>query len=239
MKAKLVINTKSTSAKINDAVKAATKLNGKIVDNLMIVESNELNQDFIKLLQQVIGLKKVELSIDDNAVLDLRTFFETITCKRLKSCNGNCTMDNGRWKFIFMPLGVNGKQEQQFVGESTFFSYKYDLVKEIHSKHLIIDRDVLIEAYTKDFENQRNYCPKYRDSDAIEKVKDLPAEIEVKLGEYGDHDSPIGIDLDEIIKKREEEQNDYDEKLIIKVGEEVEKRMRIILDEYFSKNQNK
>ena len=173
---------------------------------------------------------------------DLRTFLETITCKRLKLCNGNCTIDNERWKYIFMPLGVGDEQEQQIVTEHTFKDYTFhkynlDLVKEINDNYLVIDRDVLIEAYIKDFENQRNYCPKYRDSDSIEKVKDLPAEIKVKLGSQLDEkDSSEESDWKEHII---ELQNQRDEILSNRIAEEVEKRMRIVLDEYFNKNQGK
>lgn len=233
MELKLKFNSKSSSPSIKNALKLSERFKPKIVDNTVTVETNELTEDFKKLLEIVAHLSKTEFTANginiDSRGYKLR---QILFCPKVKRCKGECSIDSYQWEEINFLLGLRERDENEMYStelfkESTFDQFGRNILVDYNTKEFTIDRDSLINSYNENFQLAQIFCPKYKPSKYLEKLSKFNPKQTFQIPE----EKPYNLFDEETLEKLNSQKNNEREELINLIGDEVEKRMIKILSE--------
>lgn len=248
MEVELKFNSKSTAGNIKKALRIANELNGQLSSeekNIMIVKSNEFNKTLLQLMQLVQGLSKTDLFVDSEEIDNIPFFMEVINCKIRNYCKGLCQVYWWNWKDIFQALKIIAKPEDDtiFTIDESTFDFLNDpnlIIERNNNKEFIIDRDALVGHYKQHYKYADSFCNKFK-KELLEKLEQFPEQIKVEVIEYdmglGEYTEDSEADEDEPIDKAVFI-NITDEdisRMAIIFADELENRMRNVLNEYFKK----
>ncbi len=215
----LRFNSKSSAASIKKALSLSTKMGGIVDgDGMMRVKTGVLAKNFTTLFNEVKAVKRTELSIDGDEILDFEMFSEVVNCNKKRFCKGTCLINWWEWEAVFKAVGILGiKRGEEFCTDDLMFLRVFDntdILLDDTEKKIVLDRDALISAYTEFYQYPAKYCVKFNEKKILKKLKELSPQIMVE-------------------KEVEEERNSSElDELVQLLGDEVEKRLRVVLEEY-------
>ena len=146
-------------------------------------------------------------------------------------------MDSYFWENITYLLGLRKltKNEEYSIGgfeESIFDQFGRNILVSVNKKGFTIDRDMLITSYYEHYKIPMFLCAKFKESPFVKEIQKFEKEATFPIKSEDDlFDANSLLDektIEEIKITNEKEQNE----LIIKIGDEVEKRIRKIFEEY-------
>jgi len=227
----LSFNSKSRASNIEVAKRMLKDIkNCDIKDDgqYFTISGSEISKNIYELYLIVEQWKGSELKVNGKVIKNHWYIESVISCNRKSYCNGECIYLE-EWNTIFS--FINNKNE---IGEFTIS--EEDFYVDDHPEILIESDDQYFSIYTKflkdDFiEYCKTYldvCPRFKKEKYLDNFKNIKNIIKIKRINYSD--------VQENREKRSEiELNEGMEVIINRMGDEFEKRIRKVLDEYFSK----
>ncbi len=239
---KLTFNTKSTSY-----TKTVKKLTRKLSVHksernkyflVVEIEKDDVDKDFRSLFNHVIDLEDTIVELDNDVVEDTHQFRHVINCRYLNSnthCYGICRMMDAELDRVFGAIGIFDCVEKPgpFRPGEDLLSTGYTVVN--NDNEILVNKHKLQEKFLDDTELQSRICQKYNMELVKEKFGELPGLAPIIFTDEDTGVSAIekGCNIAGIEKEYDNKSNRLDEDIIGKIGDEFEKRLRKVLDEYF------
>lgn len=239
---KLTFNPKSASY-TKTVKKLARKLNThkseRDISFLVVeVKKDDADKDFRSLFNHVIDLEDTSIELDNKIVEDTYQFRHVINCRYLNSnthCYGICRMMNPELDRIFGAIGIFdrvGKLESFHPGDD-LLNAGYAVVND--DNEILVNKHKLHERFLDDTKLQRRICQKYNLELVKEKFSKLPGLAPLIFTDENTEDSVVEEECDVKGIEEEFEKDSYNlnEDIVARIGDEFEKRLRKVLDEYF------
>jgi len=255
---KLTFNPKNTSKYIKTARKLASKLNAYKSENnisflVVEVKKDDVDKDFRSLFNHVIDLEDTTIELDNVIVEDTYQFRHVINCRYLNSnthCYGICRMMNPELDRVFGAIGIFdrvGKLESFHPGDGLlnagYAVVDYAVVNYAVADYAVVndDNEILVnkhklhERFLDDTKLQRRICHKYNMELVKEKFRELPGLVPLIFTDENTEGSVVEEECDVKGIEEEFEKDSYNlnEDIVARIGDEFEKRLRKVLDEYF------
>jgi len=224
-------NSKSRSANVEIAKQMLNKLSNcekKDDGQYYLISGDCINKDVIELFLVVEQWKGSELQINGKTINDHYLIQSIINCNRRHYCNGECIFLN-KWNMVFSILDNKKDLEGNAIDESLFNVEDHsDILVESDENFFTIKTNYLQKDFNQYCQMYLAICPKFHEDHYLGIFKNIPSTIKVKRIKY--------LDL-ELQKERNQEiiLNNEMEKIIVRVGDEIENRMRKVLGEYLKK----
>jgi hypothetical protein len=256
------ITKRTGSASIFDVKKIIEEYEKTEDEAFWYVYFSEGNKDFEQVFAYVSGWKTTKLWVKgEEFPLEYHTrrnFQDTIFCKYKEKCDGSClhnldlNLNEHNWSDPFYKdkeaenESVQGlkkwfdnfetlqKTDNWRFGNTLAHMIDYNiLVKETADK-LKLNKDLLKKHIQKKLEFELKYCPQISFAKTIEDISRFPVFLEISKRTQGllKEDSTDDITYDNL-KDSDDDEIDYEKRLAGFIGDEVEKRLRKVLSEFF------
>ena len=235
----LSFNSKVSSPNRKPAIEIAKSHDNELKNDIYSVKFNDIDKDFLKLLDLVSGWNSANLLFDGKEV-DIRNIHNLLCCGKEGGeygCYkgkraGECKMIPLSQGFRFRDLAslkkeIKEAQINEWSGESFVKDFEIDEPEFIIKKgnnEFELNKEYL-KKYVKDkiTENFLYLCPFFKEDDVFKLIDSLPINFKIKTKE-----------VKEVLSEEEEEkQKEEDDKKYLKQYEEMERqRMEIRLKLY-------
>ena len=244
MKFKVKFNSKSRSQGILNALSLAESLNSINIENMVIVESNELSDNLKELLSIVAPLSKTEIEIG-GIKIDKQGYriSEILYCPKFIRCKGECSVGSYEWEQITFLFNLRKRDDNEEYSLNSFEEYIFDqfgrnILIDFTKNEFTIDRDNLINAYNERFQIAHLLCSKFKRSKYLDAVSNFKSHQTFQIPKVELYDFNESAELESIGKLNEEKKLEQNE-LIVKIGDEVEKRIKQLLINFMNKVETK
>lgn len=222
---------------IRKTLQLAERFHDTSSNHRILVEVEELSEDFANLLWTIAHLSKTNLTVDGvqigNRGYKLQ---QVLTCPKFSRCNGECTLDSYLWESITYFLGLSKKRiinddEIKAFDESIFDQFGKNILVDCNENEFTIDKDKLFDAYLEHFRLEKLLCSKFVRSKYIKDIIhfDNPKTFDIRKDDDILGTLPISDeDSSEEIKKKNLKAQ---QELLNRIGDVVEERIRKIVNE--------
>ncbi|MBI9107087.1 MAG: hypothetical protein JEZ04_10110 [Spirochaetales bacterium] len=236
---KLHVNSKTKSPNVVDIIKLSKKIGFDVnVDDerLYVVKTDKFDKSFVRLVVLSRELKGTKLLLNDIEIKNIDSIMNIYSCKREKFCKGECEYINYKWQFLIDVLLAENideiiKKYEMFhpIDERLFNLEEYpNIIITSDDEVMKIRKSELIGNFEGYSHNIELLCSVFKKEIYINKLINLPEEILLKKVSYSKSK--------EYKEKEEMEQGLQNLEMIIeKFGDEFEKRLRKVLDDYLKK----
>jgi len=231
------IKGKGHKPSIRKTLQLTERFNNTSNNHSVLVEVEELSEDFANLMWTIAHLSKTNLTVDGvqigNRGYKLQ---EILTCPKFDRCKGECTVDSYLWDSITYFLGLrkgrkNNELDISDFDESIFDRFGRNILVDFNENEFTINRDRLLEAYHEHFQLEKMLCSKFIECKYLEDISDFDRQQTFNIRKEDNNVGKLSASnedsSDEIKKKNQKAQQE----LLNRIGDVVEERIRRIISE--------
>lgn len=231
------IKDKGHKPSIRKTLRLAERFNDTSNNHRIVVEVEELSEDFANLLLTIAHLSKTTLFVD-GIQIDKRGYklHEILTCPKFHRCNGVCTLDSYLWDSITYSMGLrkgrkNNEMDINGFDESIFDRFGRNILVDSNENEFTINRDRLLEAYLEHFQLERLLCSKFVDSKYLKDLSDFDNQQTFSIRKEDDILETLSISNEDSSEEIKEKNQKAQQELLNRIGDVVEERIRRIISE--------